>query len=360
MWLRLVVLSAVGYFVLMCGRLVWSLGLHKNIYNHQPGPCELVSGIVQGSEDIQVLPNGLAFITSGFEGNAAFSKPNDKRRRGSVFLFDFKKPNEGAHELDIIGDFDRSTFTPLGLSIWTDKNNKLIYIFVVNHLLNNKQAVEKFRFDEKTRNLYHMRTYYNDPTFIHINDIVATGEDTFYFTNFYKFHVFIEIFLGAPLGSVGFYDGTNGRIVADGLCIPNGVNVSPDGRYVYVASMHAQSLLIYARKSDNSLVVKQEVPLGSSVDNIDVEHDTGDLWVAGHSVLGRSINYLTPPHTAQSPSQVLRLTMSDGGAAVLNVTEVYSNDGRAFSGSSVGVNYRGQLLIGSVHTNMLLCQVRYA
>ena len=58
--------------------------------------------------------------------------------------------------------------------------------------------------------------------------------------------------------------------------------------------------------------------------------------------------------------QVLRLTVSDGGSKVTNVTEVYSDDGLTFSGSSVAVHYNGQMLVGSVYTDLLLCQFLYA
>ena len=45
-----------------------------------------------------------------------------------------------------------------------------IYLFVVNHP-GDKDVVEKFRFDEKTRKLYYVRTY-TDPIFT--QSVVAT------------------------------------------------------------------------------------------------------------------------------------------------------------------------------------------
>ena len=62
------------------------------------------------------------------------------------------------------------------------------------------------------------------------NDIVATGEDSFYFTNYIKFDVKVELLRGLSLGSVGFYDGTRGHILLTGRNIPNGINTSPDGK----------------------------------------------------------------------------------------------------------------------------------
>jgi len=42
----------------------------------------------------------------------------------------------------------------------------LIYLFVINHNGYTKETVEKFRFDEKTRKLYLLRTFTDDPTFV--------------------------------------------------------------------------------------------------------------------------------------------------------------------------------------------------
>ncbi|KAI0222555.1 Serum paraoxonase/arylesterase 1 [Lamellibrachia satsuma] len=197
----------------------WTFTGHKTVCNHQPGRCRPVPGVDEGSEDIQVLPNGMAFITSGV----------DAQSRGNILLFDFKKPRRGAHALDIVGDLDRSIFSPAGLSIWRDYNSNIIYIFVVNILADRKDTIEKFRFDEKTRKLYHLRTY-RDPTFTYPDDIVATGEDSFYFTNYIKFDFKVELLRRLSLGNVCFYDGTRGHILLTGRSIPNGINTSPDGK----------------------------------------------------------------------------------------------------------------------------------
>ncbi|KAI0232256.1 Serum paraoxonase/arylesterase 1, partial [Lamellibrachia satsuma] len=208
--------------------------------------CRLVPGIDTGSEDIQVLPNGLAFITSGFEAQS----------RGEIFMFDFKKPRRGAHALDIVGDLDRSTFSPLGISIWRDCNSNVIYIFVVNVCVDGKDTVEKFRYDEKRRNLWHTRTY-SDKTITHPNDIVATGEDCFYFTNYYKFNFKVEFIRGLRVGNVGFYDGTRGHILFAGISSPNSITTSQDGKYVYMSELGGKQLSVYTRKSDNSLTLTQ-------------------------------------------------------------------------------------------------------
>lgn len=64
-----------------------------------------------------------------------------------------------------------------------------------------------------------------------LNDLVAVSDTTFYYTNF-LYSSELELLLQLKWGSVGFYDGKDSQIVASGYLIPNGINVSPDGRSV--------------------------------------------------------------------------------------------------------------------------------
>ncbi|KAI0238287.1 hypothetical protein LSAT2_011054 [Lamellibrachia satsuma] len=239
----------------------------------------------KGSEDIQVLPNGLAFFSSGFQTPS----------RGDIMLFNFKKPRHGAHALDIVGDLDRSTFSPLGLSIWRDCNSNVIYIFVVNARLEGKNTVEKFRYDEKRRKLYHLRTYC-DPTIT---------------------------------------------------------------QYVYISEKGGKRLSVYIRESDNSLTLTQVVQLEAAVGNINVDVVSGHLWVAVFQDIQSLLKHMQPPHTALSPSQVLRLTVSED-SKVTDIAEVYCNDGRHINAASIAVHYGRFMLVGSIFTKLFLCEVIHA
>ena len=61
-------------------------------------------------------------------------------------------------------------------------------------------------------------------------DIVATGEDSFYFVNYYDFDWMLEYMFGICSGNAGFFDGTTGRIVLPKLFTPFGINTSPNGK----------------------------------------------------------------------------------------------------------------------------------
>ena len=72
-----------------------------------------------------------------------------------------------------------------------------------------------------------------------MNDLVATGPDSFYVTNDGCIRhpssgmrlIPVELLTGWRCGSVVYYDGNSARTVGDGYNMANGINLSPDGRY---------------------------------------------------------------------------------------------------------------------------------
>ncbi|NWX07375.1 PON2 arylesterase, partial [Caloenas nicobarica] len=71
-----------------------------------------------GSEDIDILPNGLAFISSGLKYQGLKSPEPDKP--GEIFLMDLNEDNPRAVELRISRGFDLASFTPHGISTFID------------------------------------------------------------------------------------------------------------------------------------------------------------------------------------------------------------------------------------------------
>ena len=90
---------------------------------------------------------------------------------------------------------------------------------------------------------------------------------------------------------------------------------------------------------------------------------TGDLWLAG---IPRGIDFVEHSKNLSlpSPSQVLHLQLgkpSSSGEAFpdYELHEVYMNDGKEVSGSSSAIFYKDRLLIGSVYSNMVYCEVKF-
>ncbi|NXV75975.1 PON2 arylesterase, partial [Atlantisia rogersi] len=71
-----------------------------------------------GSEDIDILPNGLAFISSGLKYPGIKVPAPDKP--GEIFLMDLNEDSPRAVELRISRGFDLASFNPHGISTYID------------------------------------------------------------------------------------------------------------------------------------------------------------------------------------------------------------------------------------------------
>ncbi|CAO2602871.1 Serum paraoxonase/arylesterase 1 [Lemmus lemmus] len=117
--------------------------------------CNLIKGIETGAEDLEILPNGLAFFSTGlkYPGIKSF-EPN---KPGKILLMDLNEKNPEVLELEMTGNkFDKSSFNPHGVSTFTDEDNA-VYLLVVNHP-DFKSTVEVFKFQEEERSLLHLKT----------------------------------------------------------------------------------------------------------------------------------------------------------------------------------------------------------
>ncbi|KAL3881427.1 hypothetical protein ACJMK2_027870 [Sinanodonta woodiana] len=331
---------------------LWSfLGYYKDvIYHHAPGPCRTLYE-EDGSEDLYVLKNGLAFITSGYY-----------LAKGKVKLFDFNDPRHGVEDLPILGidavpNFMAHTH---GISVWEQPETGVVYLYVLTHPP-GQDRIEVFQFDQTKRELKYFKSI-TDPLFRSMNDLVLIDIDKFYITQFFWFKnpylVYMEIYLFLKYGEVLFFDGMKARSVASSLHQPNGINVSPDKSLVYVAEFGGQQITVFKRNKDDSLDVIQTVPVDSGVDNIEVDPISGDLWVGGHPSVGKALEYdANAGKNRTAPSQVLRMKTSKG--LITDVIEVYRNNGTEISASTVATHFKGRILIGSVGSQLLLCDAKY-
>lgn len=355
MWKRIVLAIILAVVVSKAFRYVVLMGFHKTVYNHTPGPCRLVEGIEHGSEDIQLLPGGKALVTSGLRFMEE-KNPHYADYVGNVFLIDMNRPDQPAEPVQITGDVDPDSFNPHGLSAWVSSDTGLITIFIINHI-GGDSVVEKFNFSPETNTLIHLETIGSGfPTFRILNDLIAVSDTEFYFTNYAHYGIF-ELYLQVYWGTVGFYDGREGRYAVSGLLLPNGISVSPDGKYIYVVNIGEEQVRTYERASDNSLTfISATDSLNTAPDNINVDPDTGDLWLGCHPIGWKIMRYLHNP-SVQSPSQVLRMRVEDG--RVVDVTEPFVNDGTLISGSASALYYKGKLAVGSVAGRAVICDAKY-
>ncbi|KAJ6666620.1 hypothetical protein lerEdw1_020343 [Lerista edwardsae] len=155
---KLLALAVVGIVVALIGERIVSfrnrLCASREVKPKRLPNCHLVKGIEFGSEDIDILPNGLAFISSGLKYHGIKSFAPDKR--GEILLIDLNEKTPRPTELRISRGFDLASFNPHGISTFIGEDDN-VYLFVVNHP-QFKSTVELFQFVEEDNSLVHLKT----------------------------------------------------------------------------------------------------------------------------------------------------------------------------------------------------------
>ncbi|CAK6960477.1 serum paraoxonase/arylesterase 2-like [Scomber scombrus] len=328
-----------------------TLATRELFQNHLPN-CVALKNIDYGSEDITILANGLAFISAGlkYPGMPAHDVT------GKILLLDLQDPRIKPVELRMPRNFDLDSFNPHGISVYTDPSDDTIYLFVVNHP-QHKSQVELFKFVEEELSLVHLKTIKHELLYS-VNDIVAVGVDSFYATNDHYFSSeilkgLVEPFLAQPWGNVVYYSPEEVKVVSAGYYFTNGINISPDKRHIYVVDLFDHNVHVLERKDDNALASVKSVAVGSLCDNVEVDPETGDLWLGCHPNGWKAFMF-----DPQDPpgSEVIQIQNIHSEKPV--VTQVYADDGHVIMASSVAAPYGGKVLIGTVFHKALCCDLK--
>ncbi|XP_029308417.1 serum paraoxonase/arylesterase 2-like [Cottoperca gobio] len=313
--------------------------------------CHYLKDVEHGAEDITILKNGLAFLSTGLNYPGFPSSPDEP---GKIYILDLLHPKPTPVELQIKGELNLTTFNPHGISVYIDEADDSVYLFVVNHP-HHKSEVEIFRFVQENT-LVHLQTI-THPLLYSVNDIVAVGVESFYATNDHYFlnhslHLLCLI-LGLPWCEVVYYSPTAVRVAANGFMSANGINISPDRRHIYISDILDHEVDVYERQEGEQLVHQKSVAVGSLCDNIEVDYTTGDLWLGCHpnGLKLSKYNLEDPPG-----SEVIRIKNILSEQPV--VSQEYADDGHELTGSSVAARYEGKLLIGSVIHKALYCDLQ--
>lgn len=334
-WLVLDILTAAGSF--------------KDIRPHFSGQVERVSIPVSGPEDITLdTALGLAFISAD-DRRANQKSPGSVN--GAILVM---RLDDSSRTMRNVTPSVMTDFHPHGIALWISPEKRR-FLFAISH--RSKEYVHAVeRFEWRNDSLIHLESIVDMERMTSPNDLVATGERAFYVTNDHYYGregigKTLEDYLQRAISFVNFYDGKSFRQVASGIAYANGINLSPDGSKVYVAATTGRKLLTYRRDASNgSLTLLEDTDLETGVDNIELD-ERGDLWIGCHPQLLKFVAHAADPRK-RSPSQVLHLrTRKDGG---YDAREVFLNDGKDYSGSTVAAVYGDRLLIGSVFEGQVL------
>ncbi|XP_072821064.1 serum paraoxonase/lactonase 3 isoform X2 [Vicugna pacos] len=307
---KLVVLTLLGAGLALIGERLVAFRQRINAYREvepvEPQNCHLIEGLENGAEDIDILPSGLAFISTGlkYPGMPDFA-PDEP---GQIFLMDLNEQNPRAQSLNISDGFDRASFNPHGISTFIDKD-QIVYLYVVNHP-HMESTVEIFKFEEQQRSLVHLKTIKHE-LLKSVNDIVVLGAEQFYatrdhyFTNFFLAQ--LEMFLDLHWTSVVFYSPREVKVVAEGFSSANGITVSPDKKYIYVADVLAKNIHVMEKHDNWDLTQLKVIQLSTLVDNLTVDPDTGDILAGCHPNANKLLLYNPedPPGSELSEEQLM-------------------------------------------------------
>ncbi|KAG8443122.1 hypothetical protein GDO86_011800 [Hymenochirus boettgeri] len=353
---KLLKVTLIGILLAFLGERIVTFCQRANIFREEEPKdlpnCRLIKGIEFGSEDIDILPNGLAFISSGLKYPGLISLQPEKP--GEIFLLDLSDEHLHPVSLRLSRAFDFSTFNPHGISTYIDPKDDTVYLFVVNHP-QYKTTIELFKFKEEENALLHLKTIKHE--LLHsVNDIVAVGPESFYATNDCYFTDFImrhmEMFFGMALTNVVYYSPSVVKQVSSGYYSANGIAMSTDNKFVYVADVFGHTIHILEKQTDWSLTPVKVVELEMLVDNLSVDPTTGDIWTAGHPNGWKLLSY----HFDDLPgSEVVRVRNIHSENPI--VTQVYVNNGSLIQASSSACVYEGKLLVGTVFHKALYCEL---
>ena len=336
------VLAAGGWFV----HLLWSDGQFKTLQPHYAGECTPITGVV-GPEDITIHPvTGVAYISASDRRAVIQGKP----ARGAIYAYDLNSLTPELIRLTVNAGDD---FDPHGISLYAGPGGQ-DSLFVINHA-DNRHRIEIY--DLRDGQVIHRKTI-TGSMLISPNDILAVGPDQFYVSNDHRYTTglmqVLENYLQLKLSNVVYYDGSRFLEVASGIGYANGINVSADGKILYLSAVTEGALHIYNRDiASGKLAHREKLDLGTGVDNIEIDAG-GGLWIGAHPQLLTFIQHAQDP-AKLSPSQILHLKPKAGGG--YDIKEVYLNLGEEISASSVGAVYKNRMLVGAVFDAKFLdCQ----
>lgn len=340
---------ALAGLVVYIGYTIWIGGAFRSAEAFTAGQCLTVDAPA-GPEDMVMLPGGRGAIVSSQDRR-------DRSTPGALFFYDLSsRPGRFVR----IETPPAMPFHPHGLSLFAAADGQM-FLQVINHRSADKHTVEIFTVhlsDGAAPALRHRGSVASD-LFVHPNGIAAAGPEAFYLTNDRGagpgwMHM-AENLLQLARSTVVYHDGRGARVMADGIAMANGIEVTADGGTVLVGSTLWRMVLAFTREPSSGMLLRSgSLALPGGADNIHRDGN-GDLWVAAHPNAFAFISHAMSAEK-QSPSMVLRLSRDPRG--IVRMAEAFGDPGTLLSGASSAVQHDGRLLIGAVFQPTILdCQL---
>lgn len=150
----------------------------------------------------------------------------------------------------------------------------------------------------------------------------------------------IELLFNRPWAKLMFFDGTSWREEAGDLRFGNGLQISSDGRTLYVAAFGGKEIRAYDRAADGTLGNPRRFRLPSHPDNLkwSGEHT---LITAAHPSRIRTALHLR--NIGSPPSEVYEIDVRDG-----RHERIYRNDGSPIAAASTVHREGGRMFLSQI------------
>jgi arylesterase / paraoxonase len=260
-------------------------------------------------------------------------------------------------------DFFKETFHPHGISLYEGPQGDK-WLFVINHrkiCCKKHSYVEVFKIQGDE--LIHRESIPEGESVNNLNDLVAINKNQYYATNNGGFlNRITGAFLRWGRDEVVFYDGNKYHMVLDNFAFANGINYNPEKKLLIVSSSLGGKIWVYeeTRVGDSLPKLKPidepETEFGALLDNLEWADDKKTtLLVSAHpSPIKFIFHGISDKLVKHSPSQVIKFSINEAYKSIMDVKEIYSDDGENISASSVAAKNGDKLLIGNVFSSHIL------
>lgn len=291
---------------------------------------------IDGAEDVMVIPeNGFALVSASPRRKVL----EEQQKSGGLYLMDL---NSKEYQVKKLTTNFNKPFAPHGISMY--KTDSTYTVMAVNHTT-KRHSIEVFKLQDSV--LTFERTITN-PALVSPNDVVMLDEHRFYFTNDHKYvdgvGRLLEDYAGLALSNVMYFDGKNYSEVASGIGYANGINYDKERKLLFVAAPRNFEVKVYAVNEDGSLNFIEDIDCGTGVDNIEFDSE-GNLWIGSHPNLLAFSSYAAG-NKEISPSEIIKIQYR--GTGDYTIEEVYLNDGKEMSASTVAAPYKDIIITGNV------------
>ncbi|ORX77785.1 calcium-dependent phosphotriesterase [Basidiobolus meristosporus CBS 931.73] len=293
---------------------------------------------------------------------------------GKIWVYDMVGLDGQPYPLKLVNFVGQ--FHPLGMTVVKHPHEVDTLLLYVVNLRTAARVIEIFKVGtRKPQSMEHIRSIQheliNSPNDIHVDLTRAPSPDglySFYVSNDHgyenPFMHNLETKLGLPFGSVAYYNTAlqQPQIVAKSIAFPNGITLGNSHRILFVASTFGNAIFGYHVESSESEPFPQlrfnstlTIPVDMSVDNLDLEPTTGELYAAGHPKALKFLQHVRDRVNNRSPSKVVRIIDPENEA---RVEPVFSDSGANFgtsSGAAVDHTRNIMFVAGLYEDSVLMC-----